>query len=124
MVNHHVGAGMVAVALFWATGALLELTAGAQNATNEEVDAAVKFYDGVKADAEKRKAYCDVRQGIRMMTSDPKKFAEAQQKVSAATKQLGPEFGRAQNLQTRLDMGSDNAKRYISARQALDNACS
>jgi len=99
------------------------MEASADNATKEEIDAAVKFYDGVKADADKRRAYCDARQGIKMMTSDPKKFAEAQQKVSGATKQLGPEFAMAQSVQTRLDMKSDEAKRYISARQMLDNLC-
>ena len=98
-------------------------SASAETAIKEEIDAAVKFYDGVKVDSDKLKAYCDAKQAIGMMASDPKKFAEAQQKAAAATKQLGPEFGRAQSLQTRLDMTSEEAKRYIFARQALDKTC-
>jgi hypothetical protein len=78
----------------------------------------------VKVDSDKQKAYCDVRQAIGMMASDPKKFADAQQKAAAATKQLGPDFTKAQSLASRLDMGSGDAKRYTSARQALDRTCS
>jgi hypothetical protein len=123
MTNRNVGAGTVAVALFCAIRTLPGRSASWQNATNEEIDAAVKFYESVKADPDKLKTYCDVRQAIGMMASGQGKFAEAQQKASAATKQLGPEFGKAQSLQTRLDMKSEDTTRYTAARQGLAQNC-
>jgi hypothetical protein len=124
MVIHLICAGMVAGAVLWAIGIPLPRAVSAEHATKEEIDAAVKFYDGVRTDPDKQKAYCDVRQAIDMMASDPPKFAEAQQKAMAATKKLGSDFGKAQSLASRLDMASGDAKRYTSARQALERTCS
>lgn len=124
MVIHLIRAGMVAGVVLWTIGMPLPRIVSAESATKEEIDAAVKFYDGVKVDSDKQKAYCDVRQAIGMMASDPKKFADAQQKAAAATKQLGSDFTKAQSLASRLDMASGDAKRYTSARQALDRTCS
>jgi hypothetical protein len=123
MVIHLIRAGMVAGAVLLAIGIPLPRTVSSESATKKEIDAAVKFYDGVRTDPDKQKAYCDVRQAIGMMASDPAKFAVAQQKAMAATKQLGPDFGKAQSLASRLDMASGDAKRYTSARQALDRTC-
>jgi hypothetical protein len=123
MVIRRFSAGAVAVAVFSTMGLLVASSAWAGNATKEEIDAGVKFYDGVKADADKQKAYCDVKQAIGMMTSGPGKFAEAQQKASAATKKLRPDFTKAQSLSTRLDMKSEDTKRYTAARHALDQSC-
>lgn len=95
----------------------------AEHASTQEVDSAVKFYDGVRVDPDKQKAYCEVRQAIGMMASGQGKFAEAQQKAAAATKRLGSDFAKAQNLSTRLDMTSEDTKRYMAARQALDKVC-
>ncbi len=86
MMIRLIRAGMVAAALCCAIGTLLKLSASAETATKEEIDAAVKFDDGVKVDSDKQKAYCNERQAIGMMASDPKKFAEAQQKAAAATR--------------------------------------
>ena len=124
MVIRLIRAGMVAGAVLWAIGMPLARTVSAEHATMHEIDAAVKFYDGVRADPDKQKAYCDARQAIGMMASDPAKFAEAQQKAMAATKKLGPDFGKVQSLAARLDMTSADAKRYTSGRQALDRTCS
>ena len=123
MVIRRFSAGAVAVAVFGTMGLLVSSIAWAGNATKEEIDAAVKFYDGVEADADKQQAYCDVKQAIGMMTSGPGKFAEAQQQASAEAKKLGPDFTKAQSLSTRLDMKSENTKRYTTARHALDWSC-
>jgi hypothetical protein len=113
----------IAGALAFATLVFLHKPGLAQHATSEEVEAAVKFYGSVKADPKKHQAYCDAKQGIEMMTSGPAKFAEAQQKLAAATKQLGPEFAKAQELLTRLDKSSEATSEYLSTRQALDKTC-
>jgi hypothetical protein len=124
MVIQLIRAGIVAGAMLLVIRMPLVRTVNAESATKEEIDAAVKFYDGVRTDPVKQKAYCDVRQAIGVMASDPAKFAEAQQKAMAATKNLGPDFGKAQSLAARLDMTSADAKRYTSGRQALDGTCS
>jgi predicted Zn-dependent protease len=114
---------MVSIVLCGAMGMLLLHTANAGTATKEEIDAAVKFYEEVKADSNKLNAYCEVKQAIGMMASRQGNFAEAQQKASTASKQMGPEFAKAQGLQTRLDIKSEDTARYTAARQALDKDC-
>jgi hypothetical protein len=114
---------LVAIGLYGALGMMFVHTANAGTATKEEIDAALKFYDEVKADSNKLWAYCEVKQAIGMMAAGQGKFAEAQQRASAASKQLGPEFGKAQSLQPRLDTKSDDMARYTAARHALDKSC-
>jgi len=116
-------ARLMAIGLGWAMGILFFHTANAGTATKEEIDAALKFYDEVKTDSNKLKAYCEVEQAIGMMAAGQGKFAEAQQRASAASKQLGPEFAKAQSLQPRLDAKSDDMARYTAARHALDKSC-
>jgi hypothetical protein len=116
-------AGIVVIGLCGTLGMLLPHTANAGTATKEETDAAIKFYEEVKTDPNKLKAYCEVKQAIGMMASRQGNFAEAQQKASAASKQLGPEFAKAQGLQTRLDIKSEDTARYTAARHALDKSC-
>ena len=123
MIVPHIGLGIAAGAVFCTLAMVIAQTAQAEHATSEEIDAAVQFYESVKANPDKHKAYCDVKQGIEMMTSGRAKFAEAQQKMAAATKQLGPEFAKAQGLSTRLDKASESTRQYMSARQALDKTC-
>lgn len=123
MVTRHIGAGMVAAAVLWTFDAVCVGAASAGNATKEEINAAVKFYESVKADAIKQKAYCEVKQGLEMMIADPKKLAEGEQKIAAAKKTLGQDFVNAQVLQTRMDMHSDDAKRYSIARETAGQAC-
>ena len=124
MVPRHISAGMVVGAVLCMIGMPLSRNASAESATKEEIDVALKFYEEVRADPDKQKAYCDVRQAIGMMASDPKRFSEAQQKAASATKTLGPDFAKAQSLASRLDMASGDANRYTSVRQALDRTCS
>ena len=123
IVIRGLSARVMAIGLGWAMGILFLHTANAGTATKEEIDAALKFYDQVKADSNKLKAYCEVEQAIGMMAAGQGKFADAQQRASAASKQLGPEFGKAQSLQLRLDAKSDDMARYTAARHALDKSC-
>lgn len=123
IVIRGVRARLVTIGLGWAMGILFLHIAHAGTATKEEIDAALKFYDEVKADSDKLRAYCEVKQAIGMMAAGQGKFAEAQQRASAASKQLGPEFGKAQSLQPRLDAKSDDMARYTAARHALDKSC-
>lgn len=124
MIIQRLQSVMLATTVLGTLGLLAASLASAGVATKEEIDAAVKFYEGVKADSDKLKAYCDVRQAIGMMASGPGKFAEARQKAAATTKKLGPDFAKANELSGQLNRNSDETRRYLLAKQAADKACS
>ena len=107
-------------AMIWSGAAI------AASATKEEIDAAIKIYDGFRSDSVKQKAYCEVMpytgEAAKSMSEKPK-FDEANKKATAAINKLGPDFNKAHGLAPRLDMGSEPSKRYVSAKQALEKTC-
>lgn len=93
---------------------------GAQ-AASPKVDAAVKTFKGVGADAGKVKTFCDMIKAMDAMGDQEDAAADA--KIAGFMKQLGPEFETAWDSAEGLDDESDDGKAYYAAIDELTGKC-
>jgi hypothetical protein len=93
-------------------------------AADAKVEAAIKTFDAVAADAGKLKTYCEMS---KLMSSgddqDDSKAAELDKQMQGYMKQLGSDFETAFEAGADLDPESADGKAYDAALDGLDAKC-
>ena len=92
---------------------------------NPTIDAAIKTFDTVAADAAKLKTYCEMSKVMSSADAEDDSKAEALDKqMDGFMKALGPEFQTAFEAGADLDPESADGKVYDAAMDKLDDKCS
>jgi len=101
------------------------LSAGAAHAADPKLEAALKSFTSVGADAEKLKTYCLMTAAMASTenATDQTQNQEIDQKIDDYIKALGQDFSDAMNLEESLDPNSADGKAYNDAVNALDAKC-
>ncbi len=94
-------------------------------AVSANVDAAIKTFQKVGADAGKLKTYCEMSKLMSLDedTEDEAKAEELDKKMQGYIEQLGPDFEAAFEAGADLDPDSDDGKAYDGALDELDGKC-
>jgi hypothetical protein len=90
-------------------------------AASPKVDAAIKTFKVVSADAAKLKIFCDMSKA--MDAAGDKPTPEADAKINGYMKQLGPDFETAWTVAENLDENSPDGKAYNGALDDLAGKC-
>lgn len=101
----------------------LLLAAGPALAADAAIDAAVKTFDQVAADAGKLKAYCDMNKLMNDVGDDDAKAQAAEPQMDAFMKELGPDVEAALSAAEKLDEKSPDIAAYDQAISKLDEKC-
>jgi hypothetical protein len=104
------------------TGLALCLLAPAAFAASPKIEAALKTFKAVAADAGKLKTFCEMTKAMDAAGDKPSAAADA--KVEGYMKQLGADFETAWNAADGLDDNSADGKAYNSALDDLAAKCS
>lgn len=90
-------------------------------AASPKIDAAIKTFNAIAADAGKVKTYCDMITAMDAAGDKQDEASEAQ--ITAMMKQLGPDFEAAWGAGEGVDDDSEDAKAYVAAIDALSDKC-
>ena len=101
--------------------ATLSLATQPSLAASPKIDAAIKTFAAVGADASKLKIFCEMKK--LMDAAGEKEDAAADAKIDAHIKQLGAEFQAAWNLGDDLDENSADGKALNAAIDDLAAKC-
>jgi hypothetical protein len=90
-------------------------------AANPKVDAAVKTFNAIGADAAKLKTFCARMKAEDAAGDNPSAAVKAQ--IDGYSKQLGPDFVAAWNLGNEMDENSADGKAWNDALDDLAGKC-
>ena len=99
----------------------LGLACGPALAADPKVDAAVKTFKSVGADAGKMKTFCAMMKAMDAAGDSPTPAAQAQ--LEGYTKQLGPDFIAAWDLGEKMDENSADGKAWNDALDDIASKC-
>ncbi len=104
--------------------AVCGLLASPALAANPTIEAAIKTFDAVAADAGKLKIYCDMSKlSAGSDDADDSKAEALDKQMQEYMKQLGPDFETAFEAGADLDPESADGKAYDAALDKLDEKC-
>jgi hypothetical protein len=90
-------------------------------AADPKVEASIKTFKAVGADAGKLKTFCDMLKAMDAAGDSPSPAAQSQ--IDGYTKQLGADFTTAWSAGDDLDENSDDGKVWSEAIDELANKC-
>ncbi len=104
----------------------LALAGGPALAANAKVEAGVKAFAAVAADAEKLKTYCAMSKIMATATdeTDSAKNEGIDKEIAAQMAKLGAEFSTAWDLGAELNPDSEDGKAMNAALEKLEDQCS
>lgn len=92
------------------------------HAADPKVDSAIKTIQGIATDPGKLKTFCEMAKAMDAMGDKDDPQAEA--RIMALMKQLGPDFEAAWNISDELDEKSADGEAYNTAMDGLSAKCS
>lgn len=109
----------------FAAALTLALMGGQALALDAKVDAGIKAFAAVEADAAKVKTYCTMSKAMAAATdeSDSAKSEAADKEISGYMTQLGPDFQKAWDLGAELNPDSEDGKAMNAALDKLEDKC-
>lgn len=98
--------------------------AGASQAANPKLDAAVSTFAAVAGDAARLKTYCEMTRAMASSETAPSGSSQDVDKViETSITALGPDFKAAMDLESEIDPASSDGKVYGDALDVLDAKC-